>query len=296
MTRKIWSEVELSAYLDGELDASTSEALETAVKYDLDLRQRLQALEQTVAWVRAVPMREAPKNYLLTPSMVTEKSPAKPRRRRGLVWMRVATSLTGLACVISLGLNLLNSASLRTMTTQAPPAPEAKIMLESEPAAEKRAVPEVASEDAADVERPEEPKTLSPEEEMALSPASPAEAPAGAMGENIEGVGGGAEPVESEPAPMMQMTVVEEAEPQAASNEEQAAPDEEVAPLELEMPEAENLAADTVITEAPAPSQQTLAYGEPTPPEAFPPRWITGMLGIITLVLAAITYWLSRHA
>ncbi len=98
-----WSDVDLSAYLDGQLTEARRVALEQALAQDAALRARLEALQHTVTLMRAAPLHEVPRNFLLTPSMV-----AAPRRhvaaQRWYPITRLATALTALALVITLGL------------------------------------------------------------------------------------------------------------------------------------------------------------------------------------------------
>lgn len=59
----------LSAYLDGQLTTAEQAALETRLEVDAALRGELAALRQTVALVRGLPVRRAPRNFTLTPAM-----------------------------------------------------------------------------------------------------------------------------------------------------------------------------------------------------------------------------------
>lgn len=101
-----WKDVELSAYLDGQLPEARRIALEQALAHDAALRARLDALRHTVTLLRASPLHDVPRNFLLTPSMVAE-----PRRaqlaRRWYPFTRLATALTAIALVITLGLQTL---------------------------------------------------------------------------------------------------------------------------------------------------------------------------------------------
>ncbi|MGC9357305.1 MAG: anti-sigma factor family protein, partial [Anaerolineae bacterium] len=109
MNQRAWSEADLSAYLDGELDLQKQAALEADIVRDAALRRRVETLRQTIDLVRAVPLRESPRNYLLTPSMVAEPKQAQARqtrRRPMLFFMRLATALSAAAFVIVVGLQL----------------------------------------------------------------------------------------------------------------------------------------------------------------------------------------------
>lgn len=111
MSRKPWSDVELSAYLDGQLKPETRAALDADLSGDAALRDRVATLRQTVALVQALPLRETPRNYLLTPSMVAEQQPKPvlrhtPMRRIPTRLMQLATALSAVAFVIAVGFNL----------------------------------------------------------------------------------------------------------------------------------------------------------------------------------------------
>ena len=215
MTRKTWSEVEISAYLDGELDPEAHAAFEVALAQDSELRRRVDAVKLTIALIRAVPLREPSRNYLLTPSMVAETAvePVK-RRRMPLFVMRLATSLTAVVFVISLGLNLLNVANPAMITQQMAEPERTMLSVTDDVASEERwnkataPMPQPVAPQSV-----EESETLSPQQEMALAPAPLAEPPSD-MVEGL-GVGGGAgpaedAPVEADEAQEMQMFKAEE--------------------------------------------------------------------------------------
>ncbi len=61
---------QLSAYLDDELSPAERAALESRLAQDAALREDLDALRQTIALVREMPIRPAPRDYTLTPAMV----------------------------------------------------------------------------------------------------------------------------------------------------------------------------------------------------------------------------------
>ncbi len=101
-----WSDVDLSAYLDGQLSEARRVALEQALAHDAALRARLEELRYTVNLVRAAPLHDVPRNFLLTPSMVSV-APRAHLARRWYPWTRLATALTAIALVITLGLQAL---------------------------------------------------------------------------------------------------------------------------------------------------------------------------------------------
>ncbi len=191
MTRKTWSTVDVSAYLDGELTPDVQVAFETTVSQDPDLQHRVAEMRQVVALMRAVPLQELPRNYLLTPAMVTEAE-AKPRTRRRrlpLLMMRIATSAAAAAFVVASGLTLMQRGITPAMIPQSGGgAPGAAIMLEKEAAGDKvelldapvaQAVP---VEEFAEAERgapaaPEVEKAMVVERDVELEEAKVPEAP-----------------------------------------------------------------------------------------------------------------------
>ncbi|MDX2162808.1 MAG: hypothetical protein SF162_15930 [bacterium] len=69
----------LSAYVDGALSDSERQALERRLHTEAALRAELDALRQTLALIKALPLVRAPRSYALTPEMVgLGTAPAKP--------------------------------------------------------------------------------------------------------------------------------------------------------------------------------------------------------------------------
>ena len=69
MIREQWSDVDITAYLDGELEPARVKDFKNALAKNNVLRQRVDALRKTLAILRETPLREVPRNYLLSPSM-----------------------------------------------------------------------------------------------------------------------------------------------------------------------------------------------------------------------------------
>lgn len=292
-----WSDVDVSAYIDGQLDPAALSKFEATLEKDQALRYRVDAMREVVTLVRAVPLREPPRNYLLTPAMVAVKSAQRPAPRRpSLLMMRLATSLAAVAFVVTAGLNFLNqglSPSAMVMPSeeiaQAPMAVEVTKQVELLVAAPPEApAPESAP---AEVERAE--KALAPQAEMESAPAPAAEfaAPAATAAPAIA-----AAEIITAPAGMGEEGVVEtEAEVLADS-----APSSEPATLDA----AQNVAAPSAADEeSPAEAQEVLTYGvaddyavrEPARKAGVLSWWIPGILGAATLCLAVLTFWMSRR-
>jgi len=68
----------LSAYLDGELNASESKRMKSRLARDPNLLAALDDLRDTRAVLRRIPTRRAPRNFTLSPKMVA-KEPPMPR-------------------------------------------------------------------------------------------------------------------------------------------------------------------------------------------------------------------------
>jgi len=304
-----WSDVDVSAYVDGQLDPAAQPMFEAALAKDQTLRHRVDAVREVVTLVRSVPLRESPRNYLLTPAMVAAKPVKRAAPRRpSLLMMRLATSLAAVAFVVTAGLNFVSRGiSPAAMVMQSPEVAEASVQVEVTKQVEalSAAPPEApapASEPAepAEGERPE--KALAPQaEDRALSPtpatelapaAVPAiEAPASDTGEGIMSTQSMGEEVAAEAAV--------EAEAEAEVQTETVPP-----PEILSADEAQNVgAASGSGGEQPVEAQRSLTYGitkddavrEPARRATVLSWWIPGILGLATLCLAGMTYWISRR-
>ena len=111
MIRDQWSDVDITAYLDDKLELQRRRKFESALAQDRVLRQRVETLRKTIAVLRETPLRETPRHYLLTPSMVEDPKPVTLPKRRSVGFMRLATSLTAAAFVLTMGLNVLSRVS-----------------------------------------------------------------------------------------------------------------------------------------------------------------------------------------
>jgi hypothetical protein len=132
MTQRTWSTTEVSAYLDGQLEPKRQVALQADMEHNMALRRRVEEMQQVVALLRAEPLREPPRNYLLTPSMVAETTPrgSKSGRRMPLLVLRLATSMVTLAFVITFGLTALQGGLISGMRVGSSEAPEAAMLVQ----------------------------------------------------------------------------------------------------------------------------------------------------------------------
>jgi len=93
----------LSSYLDGQLKPSDSARLEARLASDRDLRAILDDLRAARGLFRQLPMRKAPRNFILTPKMVGNNPPLP----RSYPAFRFVTALASLMLFFTLGLNFV---------------------------------------------------------------------------------------------------------------------------------------------------------------------------------------------
>jgi len=293
MTQKRWSTTEISAYLDGALTPRDQTALDTQLRQDPALQRRVEEMQEVVALVRAVPLRQSPRNYLLSPAMVSEPKPQPKARRTPLLLMRLATSLVALAFVVTFGINVLQNSNLlrgamAPMAVQSDAQPEAEAVPES-------AYDTLAEDETAMVmterQAPEPLTAQAVEEPVELAaPPLPEELAERVEAGEVLGMGG---PIEEDEAVSPENRLAESPEEVAVAAieaEEESAVETMLIPAEEpeeSPPPAEGMLSET---EVESPSTQALKRG-PTPPSV----WITIGLGLATAVFAAITIWLSRR-
>ena len=293
-----WSDVDISAYVDGQLDPAALSMFEAALAKDQTLRRRVDAMHEVVTLVRAVPLREPPRNYLLTPAMVAAKPVKRPAPRRpSLLMMRLATSLAAVAFVVTAGLNLVNQGiSPRAMVMQSDEAVQAPVLVEVTRQVEVLvAVPQEApAPESAPVEGERAEKALAPQADMesasapvaefaapAVTPAAAAvtEAPMLAATEGITappGMGEGVV-VEAETVTSQDTIAVDEVQNVGAASGTGGVQPEEAQEL---LPYG---VADDYAVSEPARKATVLSW------------WIPGILGVATLCLIGVTYWISRR-
>ena len=191
----------LSAYVDGELSDEEHRALEARLSRDSELRAELRAMERTVSLMRALPEVEAPRNFILTPSMAGQHA-AEQRtetRLRRPIWvaplLTLATTVVSLLFAVVLVGDLVlpgigGMASAPAPMREADEAPA--VALEAAPTEERQAerslptpmpsAPPPPSPEAEEKELVEEPEmAMEMEEEAAATEAMRAtRAPAGA--------------------------------------------------------------------------------------------------------------------
>ncbi len=125
MNRQLWDDLTLSAYVDGQLNSEDQHALEADMARDATLRRQVQEIQLVVTALREAPLREPPRNFLLTPTMVDapQKSAKAPQvRRTSLLFTRWATALSAIAFVVALTFQL-RLGTLIPLGTTPPMAP-----------------------------------------------------------------------------------------------------------------------------------------------------------------------------
>jgi len=94
----------LSAYLDNELDSAQRQKLETQIENDPVLREKLKDLRRTKLTLSSLSHLKAPRNFTLTPEIVTV------RRRKSAPMFRalkLASSIAGILLVALISIELL---------------------------------------------------------------------------------------------------------------------------------------------------------------------------------------------
>jgi hypothetical protein len=94
----------LSAYLDGELQPDQHQTLAARLGAEPDLRERLENLRKVKLMVGYLPRMRAPRNYTLTPEMVTVRT---QKKQPFIASLRLATALAAIMLVVLFSVELL---------------------------------------------------------------------------------------------------------------------------------------------------------------------------------------------
>ena len=305
MTQRTWSTTEVSAYLDGQLEPKRQAALEADMERNAALRWRVEEMQQVVSLLRAEPLREPPRNYLLTSSMVAEASPRATRsgKRAPLLVLRLATSMVTLAFIITFGLTALQGNLIPEMRASSSAAPEAAWIAQDEGADTDKLYKSTEPEAEASLMMvPEEPQSqddlATPEQEaqtemlLAPQPEAPPEVNGGeaAMGGDIEEPGIAALTGEEDSA--AEGTPVPRAAGEEAAAEAGGDESREPADLQRGFEAAEDAVAveDGAIEDWP---EGTVTMQESADVGLSP--WISRGLGIAAAILAAVTLWVTHQ-
>lgn len=212
--------VQLSAYLDGEMSPREIKRIEERLTKEPVLQLALEELHQTKLTLQQTPKLKVPRNFFLTPAMVSLKTRPRPVRR-----YRLASALMTFMLI---GVLVLDYGRAFVSGSMAPAAPK-EVMLEA------------ISDSAADAL--EEP-VLMDAEGVIESDRAVAETEAGA-------------PLEEEsPPPQAVAEAVEEGEALGAAQEtESKSTEEEATDAEVITNQAEEWQGDEVAEELAVPSQ-----------------------------------------
>jgi anti-sigma factor RsiW len=102
------TEEQLSAYVDGWLDAAPRARIEDWLERSAELRARLEALRATVRVLRSAERMRAPRSFALTPAMAY--GPGKPIRSPGLTRISpLVPAMAAAAAALALGLLLVGN-------------------------------------------------------------------------------------------------------------------------------------------------------------------------------------------
>ncbi len=218
MSNRDW--VQLSSYLDGELNPREIKKIEERLTKEPVLQLALEELHRTKLTLQQTPKLKVPRNFILTPEMVGLKTRPRPVRRYRLASALMTFMLIGVL-VLDFGRSFVSG-------SMAPAAPK-EVMLEA------------ISDSAADAL--EEPALMEAEGAME-SDRAVAETEAGA-------------PLEEEsPAPQVAAEAVEEGEALGAAQEtESKSAEEEATDLDATTNQAEEWQEDEVAEELAVPSQ-----------------------------------------
>ncbi len=163
----------LSAYLDGELGERERERVEARLSEDADLREELQALSYVATVVRELPRVSAPRNFILSESMVSRQATApapKPRRAWAAPLLTAATAVSSLLfAVVLAGQLIIPGLTHFAAAPEAvgPPDETAPMVAEEWPVAEvERDIVEPTPDTEVSPEMLREDLTLEVEEEM----------------------------------------------------------------------------------------------------------------------------------
>jgi len=124
----------LSAYLDNALPAQDKARLEERLKQEPELREQLENLRRTKIILSYLPRIKAPRNFTLTPDMVTVR---RKKRQPLFTALRLASSLAAILLVVLFGVELIVGGSLQDI-----PLTASEPMMEAARVADQEATPE----------------------------------------------------------------------------------------------------------------------------------------------------------
>ncbi len=274
----------LSAYIDGELRAREAREFEARLAREPALQEAYRELQLVARSMRQLPQVRPPRSFALSPEMV-----GVPQRRTGYPVLRLATVVAAFAFVALIGVDIFSSTqgggiasrALNQVAMEAPSFAEGEALgaaeqqvEEAEPMAEAPAAALRAGEEQPAEEPEADALTVAPEAAEEL------EAPAAEGEFAVEATAGAPPEVESE---------VSEADATAALTDETA-----MKYSATEIPATGDMLNEPTFDEVEMPSATA---EEEIRLSRLPSSWLLGLeigLGILTLLLAALTLWARR--
>jgi hypothetical protein len=136
MTKKIsnrdWEN--LSAYLDGQLTPRKRARFAARLESEPALREAYDSLRRTRAMLRGLPRLRAPRNFTVTPEMVSIRQ--SRRRHRLIPTFQFASAIASLLLLMVLAGDFLGLGNLAAGTQRFPASPTEIVMIQEAPAAE----------------------------------------------------------------------------------------------------------------------------------------------------------------
>jgi anti-sigma factor RsiW len=185
----------LSAYIDGQLNDRQTQRLEARLRQEPELRRELESLRITVQSLRDLPAPRPTKHFTLTPEMAGQRQKRAPFPVLGF-----ATALAGLAFIVLVGIEGIQSFSGSQLAARAPEmVQEVQVAEDAVTSDEEPMAAAPAEEPAAELEAMEMPAEESLEQEPeALMMEAPEAEEVPAMGEDqAQKVTGTPEPTEA---------------------------------------------------------------------------------------------------
>lgn len=244
----------LSAYIDNQLSPAEKSALDARLSREPELRATLLELRRQVRALRDLPRLKPPRSFTLTPAQAQALRRPAPGLPSFFPALRLATSLSAVAFAILTGLSVMSPAA-RPLALAPAAAPEAARQTAADAGGAALAETDMAP-------------LAAPAPGVEMGQASGTETGADAPTQEVFSITGFATPEATAPAVSAgaaeEATVIADAPPSAAKAGGEAD------------------AASAAVDQAPAPAGPT------------PLQWGAMGLGVLTLVLAALT-WLARR-
>jgi anti-sigma factor RsiW len=270
LSNKDW--VQLSAYLDGELNPRDAKRMEARIKDHPDLQFALDELREAKEILRQTPRLRPPREFRVTPEMIGRKVIRRPAR--GYQFAAAVMSF------LLVGVLVLDFGRMFVSGAMAPAAPR-EVMLEAMPEAAADAVEETAlmaeEEGLAEADQPPPDADMeTPPDEEAPAVASEAVSEPAEEGEVVGATEDGEE----------KTIDTDTTANQTAESQEDRGEDQQVLPSQTPGPESTSLAV-------PAPTGE-VEYFEETPPIRRTPR--IDLIRVLEVVLVLGVFGFSLAA